>query len=138
MHAHGFQILHVKLRGHGADFSKTADSPHRFIQPRGDDSAMRHAATALVPLAQNKSANDLVPFIVLHEGQFHPVVIRTAAPKAEILWIGRQRGSRLASFRCRLCALHSDSSLPRSRRMRHPNTTLPPPPRPPPPRPFTH
>src|SRR5258705_6229074 len=102
MHAYGFQILHVKLSRHGADFSKTADFAHCFIQQRGDDSAMRHAATALVAFAQDKSANDLVPFIVVHESQFHPVAILTVTPKAEILWIGLQRGSRLASLRCLL------------------------------------
>src|SRR5258705_10304708 len=113
MHAYGFQILHVKLSRHGADFSKTADFAHGFIQQRGDDSAMRHAATALVAFAQNKSANDPTLFIVLRESQLHPAVIRTAASKASILWVRRQRGSRLTSFRCRLCALHSDASLPR-------------------------
>src|ERR1700682_244754 len=52
LHVDRLQIFHVELRGHRADLAKAANFPHRLIQQRGNDSAMRHSPAALIPFPQ--------------------------------------------------------------------------------------
>src|SRR5260370_27843195 len=81
LHADGLQILHVELGGHRAHLAKPANSSHSLVQQRRNDSAMRHPAAALIPLAQNKSSHDATLLILLLKPHLSPPTFPPPTPK---------------------------------------------------------
>src|ERR1700682_694586 len=92
LYTDGLQILHVKFRGYGANFSKAANFPHGFIEQSSNDPTVRHSSAALVAFSQDESPNNLAPQIVLLERQLHSAFVCAAASKASILGIRGQLG----------------------------------------------
>src|SRR5216684_6432819 len=97
-YADRLQILHGKFRGHRAHFAKPANLSHGFNQQRGDNSAVRHATTALVPLAQNKAPDNATLLVVLYKRQLHSVYVCATATEALVGRIRRQGHCRRLSF----------------------------------------
>src|SRR5258708_1576544 len=98
-HVNGLQVFHRQFRRHCANLAKPADFPHRLIQKRRDNSAMRKSCAALVPLSQNKPSDNPPVHVVLLKLQFPPAVVAPAAPKTLVHWIRRQRNRLAQSFR---------------------------------------
>src|SRR5216684_7155982 len=90
LHADRLQIFNAELGGYRAHRAKPANLPQGLIQQRGNNSAMRHPAATLIPLAQNKPPHNAALLIVLLKRQLHPAIIGPAAPKTSIRRIRRQ------------------------------------------------
>src|SRR5450432_3079799 len=90
VNAYGLQILDGHFRGNGARVAEPANFSHRFIEQRGDDSAVAHAASALIARTENKASDDAAADIVLRKGQLHAAVIRATAAETFIFGIGRE------------------------------------------------
>jgi hypothetical protein len=81
-------IFDVQVGGNGDLCMKTCRLAHDFVQQQRNDPAMHEARTALVLLAEAKTADDPLARVILFERKLHAPRVRAAASEAHVIWFG--------------------------------------------------
>jgi hypothetical protein len=88
---HRPKILDVQFRRNGARLAKTIGFAHHFVEQGGDDAAVKKSSGALEVVTQAEPAANAAGRVVLFEGELQAAWVRTAAAKAAVVGLRRQK-----------------------------------------------